>query len=187
MKKIIIPAFLLGTIAIASCKGGASHDGKLTGKWKGVSIESPTEDSMSLLQEQAYLQQVDQLTTVDENMKKEFKTSNLDSIKTLLRGRVAEQKNMMAEQKQKSAQGLEFTLEGNGNAIVKIDSAKYDTFTWYSVNVDNNTLLYIDPMIKGKEGSLMAFKVLEAKGDDLKLAVHQTSDMKMSVNLKKVK
>lgn len=186
MKKIIIPALILGAVSLYSCKGGAGNDSKVVGKWQGVSIESPTEDSMSKVQEQMYVQQIDGLTTVDADMQKEFKTSNLDSVKSLLKARIADQKKQMDSAKVKQAESLEFTLESNGTAILK-NEKENDTMTWYTVNVEGKTLLFIDPVLSKKKGALMAFSVDEAKGDNLKLAVHQSSEMEMYINMKKVK
>lgn len=188
MKKIIIPAFL-GLIALYSCNGGGSNTpANLTGKWNATSIESPTEDSMAEVQLNMYMQQIDQIDKVDPEMAKEFKTNNLDSVKSLLKQRVSSQKDQMLEERKKSAEQFKIELLSDGTAIVPgMEEGKQDTAVWYSTTVKDKQILFIDPVIVGKPGSILSFQVVENSGDNMKLAFHQNAEMKAFVSLTKQK
>lgn len=188
MKKLIIPAFL-GLIALYSCNGGGSNTpSNLTGKWNATGIESPTEDSMADVQLKMYLEQIDKIDKVDPEMAKEFKTNNLDSVKSLLRERVQGQKAQMAEERKKSVDQFKIELQADGTAIVPgMEEGKHDTAVWYSTTVKDKQIIFIDPVIVGKPGSMLAFQVVEQKGDEIKLAFHQSADMKAYITLQKQK
>jgi len=187
MKKILFPA-LISAIALYSCNsgGGVSTPSDLVGVWNLSNAEFMTDDSLDNEQAKLYLAQIDSLQKPEPEMVKEFKTNNLDSIKAILKSSIEDQLQALKTQRQESLKGYSIEFKSDGTVIQK-GQTQSDTATWYSVNVKDTRLVFVDPIIHGAPlgSQFLSFKVEYVGSDSLRLGIYETSGVKTYVNFKK--
>lgn len=187
MKKILIPS-LISALALYSCSGGgSSHPSDLVGTWNISNAEFVTDDSLDNEQAKMYFSQIDSLTKVEPEMAKEFKTNNLDSVKSYLKASIQEQLQVLKSQREENLKGYSIEFKSDGIVIQKGQSQS-DTAAWYAVNIkDNNRLVFIDPIIHGAPmgSQFLSFKVEHVSSDSLRLSIYEASGVKTYVNFKK--
>lgn len=186
MKKILLPA-IVSALAIYSCGGGGvSTPSDVVGVWNFTSAEFITDDSLDNEQAKVYLSQIDTMKSIPPELAKELKTNNLDTVKAMLRNEITGQLETLKIQRQESLKGYSIEFKSDGTVIQKGSTAS-DTASWYTVQVKDGRLLFIDPILhKAPLGSqFLSFKIAHISSDSLRLAIYETSGVQSYVNFKK--
>lgn len=190
MKKIVSIA-LLSAYALASCSDG-NNKSKLVGTWKATSIETPTEDSLILVEKDLRMKEIDSWTEVPQMFKEERKISNLDSAKALAKQEINTYLESREEDRNSLVETFQMTFEGNGKLYRKTQDI-HDTAEWY-LTKDNQgkQVIVVDPFVPGKtnippQAPITIFEVVHNSGDSLRLQFRQSEEYKMYISLKKNK
>lgn len=171
--KLKTTSFLFTGICLLTMASCQSPKDQLTKKWQVVSFEDNHGDSMA----NAYLKSVDTITVVDTMMMLNFGTSNLDSIKSMMREDVDKEK----EQREESAKMTSLNFKKNGYVEISnganIDSAKWEL-------IDKNVILSIsDPSGTPRADT---FTIENISSNKLKFKLEQ-ANRKVYLNLRPFK
>lgn len=168
-RKNILFAAGCSLLVLAACQ--APKD-QIVRKWQMDTIESPTADSMMKLREKA----IDTMTTIDSSMAMYFHTTNLDSIKLLMK---KEMQNFKEQQEASAKQGaMNFRKDG---IIIFEGGGNTDSLKWQLIDNKKLVLTAIDPS-KGP-GQMDTFMVEKLTATDLRLKLEKGTN-KVFFNLK---
>lgn len=190
MKKLYFPA-LLGLIALASCKGGGADTSKYVGSWQATSFETPTEDSLTNVQLETQLKQIETWTEIPPEMK-EMKIPTLDSAKKFATSFLNDQKAQMEPNREEFIKSFKMELGADGIAYRMASEVK-DTAMWYTAQTkDGKTLIILDPFVDSKDNvpfqaALTAFEVIHSSGDSLRLKLRQPKELITNFSFQKSK
>jgi len=154
---------------LAACQ---SPKGQLVKKWQVESFQNPMRDSMMKVQEHS----IDTISQVDTNMAKFYRTSNLDSLKTILKKQIEDQKKMEADAAKQSA--MEFFKD---STVVMYNGIHVDTAKW-SLTDDNKKLTFAPLTPQGPDQSA-TFDVLTLSDKKLELKINR-GQSSMQINMR---
>jgi hypothetical protein len=168
-RKNILFAAGCSLIFLAACQ---SPKDQIVRKWQMDKIESPTADSMMKLREKA----IDTMTTFDSSMVMYFHTTNLDSIKLLMK------KEMQTYKEQQEASAKQGSMNFRKDGIIIFEGGgNADSLKWQLIEEKKLVLSAIDPS-KGP-AQMDTFIVDKLTSSDLRLKLEKGTN-KVFFNLK---
>lgn len=154
---------------LAACQ---SSNDQLVQKWQVESFQSPMRDSMLKMQEQS----IDTMSQVDTNMAKFYGTSNLDSLKILLKGQIESQKKLEADAAKQSA--MEFLKD---SIVIMYNGVQIDSAKW--VLSDDKKQLTFSPLNPTGPEKAATFDIITLTSNSLQLKMTQGNNS-MQINLR---
>jgi hypothetical protein len=166
MKKYLLTIPSIGMLLFTACESGENKN--VIGKWQGVAIETPVGDS--IIQER--LKSLDTVTVMDSATMNYYKTTNIDSIKALIRADFAQQQEQDNMSKKEYAASLKYEIDANGKMYTHAASPmgnQSDTSVWYFA--DNGKKMVFDNAALAKDGmgDRMVIDIVKATKDSLSL------------------
>jgi len=182
MKKYFLTICGIGMLSLTACESGKNNN--IIGKWQGVAIETPVGDS--IIQER--LKSLDTVTVMDSATMSHYKTTNVDSIKALIRADFARQQEQDNTSKKEYATSLKYEIDANGKMYTHAASpmgAQTDTSVWYFA--DNGKKIVFDNAALAKDGmgDRMVIDILKATKDSLSLKMIDPSGGPVIFHFKK--